>query len=173
MVSNHEIREKERRIREFLLTRGEDALLLKRQANFSWMTGGGLNLVGITTEIGATSILITKSAKFLISNNIEVPRMVREERLEEQGFTVSIFPWHEDREVALVKELCGAGRLGSDVTFPDTEMLAEDIARLRYSLTPEEIERYRWLGERVSAALELILLDTDGGDKESEVVGRL
>jgi Xaa-Pro dipeptidase len=112
MVSNHEIREKERRIREFLLTRGEDALLLKRQGNFSWMTGGGLNLVGITTEIRATSILITKSAKFLISNNIEAPRMVREEKLEEQGFTVLVFSWYEEREVAVVKELCGAGGWG-------------------------------------------------------------
>jgi Xaa-Pro dipeptidase len=99
--------------------------------------------------------------------------MIREERLEEQGFTVSVFPWYEDREVTLVKELCGSGRLGSDVPFPNADLLAEDIARLRYSLTPAEIERYFWLGERVSAALELTLLDTNRGEKESEVVGRL
>jgi len=52
-------------------------------------------------------------------------------------------------------------------------MIADDVARLRYSMTPEEVERYRWLGETVSRALEKTLIDTRLGEKESEVVGRL
>ena len=168
-----EIKEKERRVREFLRSKGLKALLLKRQANFSWMTGGGLNLVGITTEVGATSLLITENSKFVISNNIEAPRMIQEEGLEKQGFILKIFPWHEDQEVSILKELIGDGPVGCDVPFPNTLMLAEEIARLRYSLTPEEQERYRWLGERVSSALEKILMETRSGEKESEVVGRL
>ena len=80
-----EIKEKERRVREFLKSKGLKALLLKRQANFSWMTCGGLNLVGITTEVGATSLLITEDSKFVISNNIEAPRMIDEEGLGETG----------------------------------------------------------------------------------------
>ena len=173
MAPNDEIREKERRVRELIQSKGLGAVLLKRQANFSWMTGGGLNLVGITTEVGATSLLITRESKFVISNNIEAPRMVSEERLEEQGFTLSVFPWYEDREVSILRELAGKGQVGSDIPFSDTVMLAEEIARLRYSLTPEEVERYRWLGERVSLALEKTLSDTRKGEKESEVVGRL
>jgi hypothetical protein len=47
MAISDEIREKERRIQEFLRTKDLRALLLKRQANFSWLTGGGLNLLGI------------------------------------------------------------------------------------------------------------------------------
>ena len=74
-----EIKEKERRVRVFLEEKGLSGLLLKRQANFSWMTAGGLNLVGITTEMGAASLLITADAKFVICNNIEAPRMVEEE----------------------------------------------------------------------------------------------
>ena len=173
MAIQDEVKEKERRVRNFLRSKELKALLLKRQANFSWMTCGGLNLVGITTEMGATTLLITEDSKFLISNNIEAPRMIEEEGLEKQGFVVKTFPWHEDQEVTLVKELVGEGPVGSDVPFPSTTMLAEDIARLRYSLTPEEIERYRWLGERVSSALEKTLMKTKKGEKESEVVGRL
>jgi Xaa-Pro dipeptidase len=173
MGRDAEIREKERRVREFLQSKGLVGVLLKRQANFSWMTGGGLNLVGITTEVGATSLLVTKDAKYAISNNIEAPRMVKEEEVEELGFVSHTFPWYEDKEGAIVRDLAGSGRVGCDVPFADTVMLAEEIARLRYSLTLDEMERYRWLGEKVSLALERTLMDTRRGEKESEVVGRL
>ncbi len=168
-----EIKEKERRVKEFLQLKGLKGLLLKRQANFSWMTCGGLNLVGIATEFGATSLLITENSKFVISNNIEAPRMTDEEGLGKQGFVIETFPWFEDQEVFIVKDLLGEGPLGSDVPFPNATMLAEDIARLRYSLTPEEQKRYRWLGEKVSLALEKTLMKTKKGQTESEVVGRL
>jgi len=173
MTISNEIKEKEKRVREFLRSKNLKALLLKRQANFSWMTCGGLNLVGITTEFGATTLLITENSKFLISNVIEAPRMIHEEGLEKQGFIIKTFPWHEDQEVSIVKELLGEGPLGSDGPFPNAQMMAEDIARLRYSFTPDEQKRYRWLGKRVSIALEKTMMKTKKGEKESAVVGRL
>lgn len=173
MAMQDEIREKERRIREFLRKKDLHALLLKRQANFSWLTGGGLNLVGIATEVGATSLLITDNEKFLISNNIEASRMVIEEGLETQGFQVRSFPWYEDRELSLVQGIAGKGAMGCDVPFPGAATLTEEIARLRYSLTEDERVRYRWLGAKVSSALENTVAATEKGEKESEVVGRL
>jgi len=173
MGSSDEIKEKERRVREFLRSKNLKALLLKRQANFSWMTGGGLNLVGITTEFGATALLMTENSKYVVSNNIESPRMIDEEKLEKQGFIVKTFPWYEDYEVPMVRELMGESPFGSDVPFQNAMMVAEDVARLRYSLTPEEQDRYRWLGEKVSLALEKTLMKTKKGETESEVVGRL
>jgi Xaa-Pro dipeptidase len=173
MSIQDEIKEKERRVSEFLRSRDLKALLLKRQANFSWMTCGGLNLVGIATEVGAASLLIMENSKFVISNNIEAPRMIEEEILEKQGFVVKAFPWYEDQEASVIKELAGDGPVGCDVPFPNTLMMAEDVARLRYSLTSEEQDRYRWLGEKASLALEKILAKTKKAEKESEVVGRL
>jgi Xaa-Pro aminopeptidase len=173
MAAASEVREKERRVREFMFSEGYGAVLLKRQANFSWMTGGGLNLVGITTELGATSLLITPERKYAICNNIEAPRMIEEEGLEEQGFTIQSYPWHEEKETSIVRELVGGDRLASDVAFPGADAVTEKIARLRYSLTPEEVGRYQWLGEHVSLSLEETLMGTRRGEKESEVVGRL
>ena len=173
MTISNEIKEKEKRVREFLRSKNLKALLLKRQANFSWMTCGGLNLVGIATEMGATSLLITENSKFVISNNIEAPRMIEEEGLEKQKFIIKTFPWHEDQEVSIVKEIIGEGPLGSDIPFPNAMVLAEEVAKLRYSLTPEEQKRYRWLGKRVSIALEKTMMKTKRGEKESAVVGRL
>ncbi|MGZ3603466.1 MAG: M24 family metallopeptidase [Thermodesulfobacteriota bacterium] len=173
MALQNEIKEKERRVRELLRSKNLKALLLKRQANFSWMTCGGLNLVGIATEVGATTLLITENSKFVISNNIEAPRMIDEEGLEKQGFTVETFPWQEDQETSMVTEIIGEGPLGSDVSFPNATVLAEDVAKLRYSLTPEEQKRYRWLGKKVSLALEKTMMKVKKGEKESAVVGRL
>jgi len=173
MAMADEIKEKEKRVRNFLKSKSLKGLVLKRQANFSWMTCGGLNLVGIATEMGATSLLITENSKFVISNNIEAPRMIEEEGLEKQGFVIKTFPWFEDQEVSIVKELLGEGPLGSDGLFPNAQMMAEDIARLRYSFTPDEQKRYRWLGKRVSIALEKTMMKTKRGEKESSVVGRL
>jgi Xaa-Pro aminopeptidase len=173
MANREEIQEKERRVRELLQARGLDALLLRRQANFCWMTGGGLNLVGITTELGVAALLVTRAAKFVVCSNIEAPRMAKEEGLEEQGYTVVAFPWHEDAERATIHRLVGKGRLGSDAPFADAEVCAEDIARLRYALTPAEVERFRWLGERASAGLERTLIATRPGETEAEVVARL
>ena len=168
-----EVREKERRVREFLRVKGLQALLLKRQANFSWLTAGGLNLVGITTEVGAASLLVTEKKRYVIANNIETPRMAAEENLEAQGYEIRSFPWYEEREVPVVAEIVGAGNLGCDVPFPRAAALTEEIARLRYSLTTDELVRYRWLGERVSEALEKTMQAVKRGEKESEVVGRL
>ncbi|MCE5264298.1 MAG: M24 family metallopeptidase [Deltaproteobacteria bacterium] len=168
-----EIQEKERRVREFLKARDLQALLLKRQANFSWMTGGGLNVVGTATELGNASLLITENGKFVIANNIEAPRMVEEEKLEDQGYQVRSYPWYEEREAALVREIVGKGKVGCDWAFPETEMVAGEVARLRYSLTPTEVVRYRWLGARVSASLEQTMIGVERGEKESAVIGRL
>ncbi len=173
MALKNEIKEKERRVRDFLKSKNLKGLILKRQANFSWMTCGGLNLVGMATEFGATTLLITENSKFVISNNIEAPRMIEEEGLEKQGFVIKTFPWFEDQEVSFVKELLGEGPLGSDAPFPSAQMMAEDIARLRYSLTPDEQKRYRWLGKKVSLALEKTMMKAKKGEKESAVVGRL
>lgn len=173
MAPREEIHEKERRVRGFMQSRGLDALLLRRQANFSWMTGGGLNLVGITTELGVAALLITPTAKFVVCSNIEAPRMACEEGLEDQGYTIVSFPWHEEAERAAVQRIAGKGRLGSDAPFADAEVCAEDIARLRYALTPAEVDRYRRLGERVSAGLETTLAAVRPGESEAEVVARL
>ena len=111
------LRRKKRRVREFLRAKGLQALLLKRQANFSWMTAGGLNLVGITTELGATSLLITETGKYVISNNIEAPRMAEEENLEALGFVIDPSPGTRIGRPAGRRDR-REGALGSDVPFP-------------------------------------------------------
>lgn len=173
MADPLEIKEKENRVRAFLGEKGYRALFLKRQANFSWITCGGLNVVGIASEIGAASVLILPDAKFVISNNIEAPRLAEEEGLVGQGYELRAYDWYDEKEVALVRELAGQGKIASDSPLPGADVIPDEIARLRYSLTPQEIERYKWLGLKTSEALERIMEAVRPGQKECEVIGAL
>ena len=47
------------------------------------------------------------------------------------------------------------------------------IKEIRYSLTPSEIERYLWLGEKTSNAIETVLMEVKPGQTEAEIAGEL
>lgn len=173
MDKQEEIELKKGRLRKLLQERNLDAVYLKTQSNFSWLTAGGLNVVGIAMELGVVGLLVTPEREFAVCNNIEAPRMEREEKLEELGFELHSYPWYDDREEETVKKLSGQGRLGADSHFPDAENVAGAIAPLRYSLLPSEIERYKELGRLSSLAIEETARTVRPGDKECEVVGRL
>jgi Xaa-Pro aminopeptidase len=150
-----------------------DAVLIRKQCNFSWLTGGRLNLVGIATEMGAAALLLTLHKDYVICNNIEGPRIEKEEKIPEQGYEPVTFKWFEDQERQLIEKIVGKGRLGSDSGFPGAEDVSSHINQLRYSLTPWEVERYKKLGRIASRAVEETVLTIKPGDKECEIIGRL
>ncbi len=173
MVNWTEINEKKKRIRTLLDSLNLDAILLKRQCNFSWITCGATNQVSIATETGAASILITPEQYYVICNNIEAPRIEKEEKLIEQGYKIRTFKWYEDREEKMISEIIRGGKIGCDIDFPRTRNIAKDLNPLRYSLTPEEVERYKEVGYLASKAIEETALTIKPGDKECEIIGRL
>ncbi|GAB4363568.1 MAG: M24 family metallopeptidase [Spirochaetales bacterium] len=172
MFNREEIQEKQARVRKFLEERKFTAIYLKRQANFSWITAGGISYVNVATDLGGVGLLITPEKAYSISNNIEAVRMEKEEGLAEQGYEIQSFPWYEDREQALVQEL-GGSRIAADFAFPGAVDVSSDIAKLRYSLTPWEVERIRDLALRTSQAAEETLQVVKRGEKECQVIGRL
>ena len=96
-------------------------ILLKKQPDFAWFTAGGLNMVGIATEIGVTSLLVTRNGRYVIANKIEAERMMREEGLAELGFELLDHEWYIDREAELAARVAGEpGRIGSDTGFAGT-----------------------------------------------------
>lgn len=118
-------------------------------------------------------LLLTRERAYAVCNNIEAPRMEREEMIEEKGFELHSFSWYEDREAALVKELAGSERIAADFDFPGARNIAAAVAPLRYSLLPSEVSRYEELGELTSRAIEEAALTVRPGDKECAVIGRL
>ena len=86
MNQQEEMIHKEQRLHRLMEEIGLDGILLKKQANFSWLTGGGCNRVGIATETGMTSLLITRNSRYVIANRVEMPRMLMEEDLAALNF---------------------------------------------------------------------------------------
>jgi len=174
MTRLEEIQIKEKRLRRLMKEKSLEAVLLKKQPNFSWFTAGGYNMVGTATDLGMTSLLVTRTDRFVIANRIEAPRMMREEGLEDLGFRLLDHEWYLDRESELVQKTVGnAAKVGADVNFGACQNLDSDIKKLRYSLTESEIERYLFLGEKLSRAIEKTTLGIRPGDAECEIAGRL
>ena len=173
MASQAEVREKERRVRVFLDTNGLDAVLLSRQGNFSWITCGGDSHVASGSDFGVASALITRDAKFILSDNIESPRLAEEE-VQGQGFAMLSHPWQNaEARLKLLWDAIGDGQCVSDDATPGTALLPESFDDLRASLTPQEVERYRILGADCGQAIEDVARIISPGDTENAVSGRL
>ena len=148
-----------------------DAIYLKRQDNFAWLTGGGINYVGLG-EMGNCGLLVTRDGKtYAITNNIEGPRMRDEEKLEEMGFSIRAGVWHDTAfEGKTIRELAGEN-VGRD--HGADRNVANDVKLARFSLTEAEVKRYREGGYLTARAVEETISSVRPGDTEHQTVGRL
>ncbi len=173
MYRKEEVKIKLEKVRNFLKENKLSAMLIKKQPNFSWITAGGVNFVGMATEMGVTSVLVTEREQFVIANKIEAKRM-RDEEVGEIGFEVLEYEWYEDREMEIVKKIIGNGEIGCDVPLAGTQFVDNTFKGLRYELTEGEIERYQYLGEKLSKVVEEVLMyDTKPGEMEIEIAGKI
>jgi Xaa-Pro aminopeptidase len=174
MNRKEEIEIKEKRVRDLIRSLGLEGIAFKKQSNFSWFTGGGINMVPVCTEMGFTTIVVTGKEKYLISNRIESARNMEEEGLRELGFNLLEFEWFESREPDLIKKIVPSFNVGCDVSVYGLKNIEPQIKEIRYSLTSSEIERYLWLGEKTSEAIESVLMDVkEPGFTEAEITGEL
>ncbi len=166
-----EFDEKQKRIQALLAEHQLDALLLQRVSSFAWATCGAASYVNTATTDGAASRLITPTGRYVITNNIEATRIEQEEKLGEQGWQFRVAPWHGVNNA--VAELTRGLKLGADGAYPGATNLANEIARLRANLTPEEGERFRVLGRACAAAMEQTIRAVRPGQTEYEIAARL
>jgi Xaa-Pro aminopeptidase len=104
-----------------------------------------------------------------------------DEELAGLGFECVTFPWEEGDlgfERAL-HTIAGAGQKGTDLMLPcaggscQYVELQGAFAAVRYSLLPEEIERFQALGRDTSLAMDAALRSAKPGMTEWELAGRL
>ena len=162
---------KQDRLRALLAERHLDALLLQRASSFAWATCGAASYINTAATNGEASLLVTPSAHYLITNNIEATRLRQEEQLEAQGWEFRIAPWHAAQTA--VAELTRGLKLGCDGSYPGAADVSHQMARLRASLTPEEGERCRALGRICAEAMNVAIRAIRPGQTEYEIAARL
>src|SRR5207248_703698 len=173
---SNEWQSKWRRLEEFLDRHALDGVLLTRRDNFAWITCGKDNHIANSTPMGVASILATRDGKRVcLANTIESPR-VREQELAGSGIEMITFPWYDaDAAMKTAHDLIGEQMIGTDGQSFGLPLsgLPEDFNRLRWSLTPDEIERYRDGGRRAADAMEAACRSLRPGMDEHEIAGVL
>ena len=112
-----EFREKQKRIRALLERHKLDALLLSRVSSFAWATCGAASYVNIADSNGTSQLLIT--------NNIEAPRLIQEEKLTKQRWKIIASAWH-CADIPL-GPLTNGLIIGSDSPWPGSVDLSGDL----------------------------------------------
>jgi len=115
-------------------------------------------------------LVVTPTQRYLIANNIEAPRLEREEQLAAQGWDFQTKHWHEASALA---ELTRGLRIGADLPHPTALDLSNDLARLRAQLTPAEGERFRALGRLSAEAMNVAARAVRPDQTEYEIAARL
>lgn len=157
------------KLRDLMQERGLGALLLRRPANFAWYTGGADNRVDRGDPLGVASILLTPESSYVLTDNIEAPRMRAEQT---PGLEVVEHPWHGG-QVALLEELVGGTRMGADFELEGGPDVSSEVASLRSVLDHEAVESYRRLGAdavlAVAEASASLTPETDEVDAAAEL----
>ena len=162
---------KQERIRALLMEHGLDALLLQRVSSFAWATCGRASYVHRASSTGEASLLITPAGRYVITNNIEGPRLEQEEGLVEQGWELVAGSWYEPQ--VAVAQLTQGLRLGVDGPYAGATDLSGEMARVRANLTAEEGERFRTVGRLCAQAMESAVRAVRPGQTEYEIASLL
>jgi Xaa-Pro aminopeptidase len=156
-------------LRELMEERGVGAILLSHPANFAWYTGGADNRVDRGDPVGVASVLVTDGDAYVLTNNIEAPRM-REEQTP--GMEIVEHPWHEE-PTALLGELTGGAGVGTDTPTGSDQDLSAEIAPFRYVLDGDAVEAYRRLGADTALAMSEVADSLSPGTDELEAAAEL
>ena len=164
---NEELNVKHDALVAWLQAQGLGGVLIRRNENVAWVTGGAVELRVLTPcETGVASLLVTSAGgRYYFTTENEAPRL-HDEEFGALDFEPVLFPWYADDTVAAAKKLAG-GPLGSDT--PGAGLTPVNLYPLRAALSETEIARYRWLGAETAAATVEALQQVEPGLSEFDM----
>jgi Xaa-Pro dipeptidase len=164
---NAELDAKHEKLVEWLRAHRLAGVLIRRNENVAWLTGGAVELRVLTPgETGVASLLVTAAGKrYYFTTENEAPRL-HDEEFGALDFEPVIFPWYADDTIAAAAKLTG-GSLGSDT--PGEGLTQVNLYPLRAALSESEVSRYRWLGAETAAATAESLHQVEPGLSEYDL----
>ncbi len=170
---NKEIEEKEKRIQDYMISKKLDGIIINRADNWAWITGGRNDRIIHTTEFSMMYLIITKDIKkYCITPNVESNRLKLED-LGDIGYEIHSFPWYDEiQKESLFKKIIKGKRFASDtIKIDGTDKLDEEFNELRFSLTENEIIKYRQLGSWCRESIENTARSVEKSMTEEEISG--
>ena len=164
---NAELDAKNEKLVEWMSAQGLAGILIRRNENVAWVTGGAVELRVLTPcETGVAALLVTAAGKrYYFTTENEAPRL-HDEEFGALDFEPVLFPWWANDTDAAAAKLAG-GPLGSDT--PTAGATTVSLASLREGLSESEIARYRWLGLETAAATVEALNEVEPGLSEYDL----
>lgn len=162
MNRQQEIDQKHRQLNELLRRRKAKGIWLRRRLNVAWITAGLEPSIDLSSENGSYGVFISPERRAIVTNNIELPRLIDEERIEDLGFEPLQFQWYQQPTTS-----------GMDGILTDDGEIEEELQKLRWVLLPTEQDRYRTLGADTAAALAEVARSLQPGQTERQIAQQL
>ena len=166
-----EFEEKRARVARWLGDVRMDGLLLRRWENLSWIACGADHGAERDREAGEAAVWVDAKGLTLLAPNTEAARF-DEEELDGLELEIVSWPWYRDAQSEVQRFVAGR-RAVCDSSFAGFADQRESIARLRYSLTPQEVARYRSLGRDAARVVEEVARECKRGTPERLLAARL
>ena len=147
-----ELQQKLALVRAGMARAGLGAVRLRGNAGFSWLCRGASAAVLLTSESAVAEAVVTPDGAFVLTDDIEAPRLLAEEGLD--GLDVVAHRWWDEGAAdAFVAGHAGGLPVASDRPRGAERPLPGDLEAARWSLLPPELERYRALGRDAANAV--------------------
>lgn len=175
---SREIEIKTERVAELLSRERLGGVLMNGQHNFAWITAGGNNGVDISRENGVASIFVRADGKlFLLANNIEMKR-IRSEQLATTDIEEIEYSWQDEKDDPniLIEKSKNLSNLEIATDIPlhrETRPIDGLLSACRFSLTSDEVVRYRKLGNDAGFAIQQVLRSIVPGETEIKIAAKL
>lgn len=167
-----ELKIKYDKVMEFIRKNNLDGVILSKIKNFAWYTGGKDIHGLVMSDEGLASLVVTLDKTYLVCNNVEKQRMIRE-IINDTDIEIVSYPWYESDLSSTIAKIKPNAKLASDSPIPGTISLNLEFDKLKYSLSQNEIKKYRWLGRESAICLEEVAKNIKVGDSDWSIEAKL
>ncbi len=149
-------------LRKLMDERGFRALVIRKNPNLAWLTGGRVH-VPTTIDAACFDLIVTMDSVTAIANEIEAPRLIAEEFPPE--IKVKAIKWWESRDAEIPS--------GDGVVSDSDRPIATDLEILRATLSVYDKERLRVISTDAAVALGKAMREVKAHDREIDVAGKI
>lgn len=166
-----EIGIKQGRVKSLLKSRNLDGLLITKQSNLQWFTGGGMNDVIRNNDTSLINLFITEDKRYLIATTSDTERMMEEE-LQGLGFESVLYNWYDQSPFDAIKTIKQDAKVGADIYHPMSTFIQTEISDIRRQLTDMEVKRFMDISIEYSSLLTNFCMDLKPGLTERQLASR-